>query len=456
MEIKGVPSARCVKAVWPIADKSVTSVLMSAEGKGYLNIFSLFFPKFYFILLNLQFFSLAGLGSFTDTLNSPVTVRKITSPIQPAQMIGVSLQNNDCFEGQKINDILLLLKKKYCGKHLQVRNTLFVPYYGRKLKFSIKAVLPQGVSEVASPLEEITTNLENMTFAELQGEKVVSCSTPLREQSGQMTPEFNTVSSSEQTPLRKPTRKILYTDSSSERTPIRRPFRNMLEDSYVGSSAEESRDELSTTVDSIFESPLPEPVPSMLLIYQAVNSTKWVSKDMVKTDGKDAASQFNHISSVGGLQHVIDEVKEIMSLALIPSNSWKQKLRITKGVLLFGPSGTGKTLLANALAQDSKVPVHSLMGSELFSKVLGETDARLRAFFTKATSSGPSVIVLDEVDSLCSKKANSSGGTEVERRVITTLCTLLDELSSGNKCAFVIATTSRPDSLEPSLRRPGR
>lgn len=359
--------------------------------------------------------------------------------------------NSDCFESQKINDILLLLKHKYCGKYVQMGDRLQVPYYGRKLIFFIKAIGPQGLSELPSPLEEITTNLQNMTFIDLQRERAV-CSTPLRDQSGQTTPDFGTISS-EQTPMRKQTRNILYTDSSSERTPVRKPIRNMLEDSYVGSSAEESREELSTTVDSIFESPLPQSGSLSWNIFQAVHSTKWV---LNTARGQEAALQYNQISSIGGLQHIIDEVKDIMLLALTPSNSWKQKLKITKGVLLFGPSGTGKTLLANALAQDSKAPVYSLMGSELFSKVLGETDARLRAFFSKATSSGPSVIVLDEIDSLCSKKANSSGGTEVERRVITTLCTLLDELSSGNKCVFVIATTSRPDSLEPSLRRPGR
>lgn len=426
VEMKGVPSSCWVKNVWPLSDKSVTSVLMSKDELS------------------------------ADTLNGPVTVRKITSPIGPAGKVGVRLLNSESYEGQQMNDILLILKQKYCGKFVNSGSILSVPYYGRKLKFCIRSLVPVDDSDFPSPLEEITANLQKMAFSHPQSEKSISCSTPLKETPDQKIIDLSSVSSSEQTPVKKLIRNVLYTDSSSERTPVRKLSRNMLEDSYVGSSAEESREEVSTTEDSVFESPLPVSHSASRRIVQVVHSTEWILNDRDKRQDDKAALKCNQIASVGGLQHVIDEVREIMSLALRPSNLWKQKLQITKGVLLFGPSGTGKTLLANCLAQDSEAPVYSLMGSELFSKVLGETDARLRAFFLKATSSGPSVIVLDEIDSLCSKKANSSGGTEVERRVITTLCTLLDELSSGNKRTFVIATTSRPDSIDPSLRRPGR
>lgn len=423
-----------VKSVWPISDNSVTSILVPKE----------------------------GLEVSPELLNAPVTVKKIPYPIPPAQEITISFQSSSASSHPHLSDILLVLQHKYCGKYLRAGSILSIPHYGRKLRFSvsqIKAHTPCQESIVANspnPLESITESLQSMSFSEPRFESETPSSTPLRKQRVSRRAVFESVSSSEPTPVQRLSRRAVFESaSSSEQTPVRNPVRNMLEDSYAESSTEESRDELSTTIDSLAETPSKDVFEPPCEFYHVVHSSEWQMKEDSKNVDKNISTKEKLISSIGGLQNVIDEVRELMTLALSASCPWTGGLKVTKGVLLFGPSGTGKTVLAHALAQDSAASVHVLMVSELFSKVLGETDSRLRSFFSGATSSGPAVIILDEIDSLCSKKASSSG-SELERRVITLLCTLLDELSSGNKRVFVIATTGRLDAVETSLRRPGR
>lgn len=369
-----------------------------------------------------------------------MTVRKIPYPVPPAKEIVIIPQNPEGMPENQISDIIFILHHKYFGKYLRPGSFLLAPFYGRMLKFLVQQIKPFSSEEHShvpndSPgaLDTITDCMQNMTFDDLESASA-SCSTPIsKQQSFSQRPTLSSVSSSEQ-------------------TPIRRKSRNMLEDSYAGSSTEESRDDIS---ESFTDSSMKQVPMTSSGFCHIVHSSEWRMKNSNMSSEEERATDENLLESIGGLSYIIDEIKDIMSSALDHSSLKNRGLRIPKGVLLFGPSGTGKTKLAHALAQDSTASVHVLVGSELFSKVLGETDARLRLFFEKATSSGPAVIILDEVDSLCSKKAHSSG-SEVERRVITSLCTLLDGLSSGNKRVFVIAITSRPDSIESSLRRPGR
>lgn len=368
-----------------------------------------------------------------------MTVRKIPYPVPPAKEIVITPKNPEGIPEKQISDIILILRHKYCGKYLRPGSYLLAPFYGRMLKFLVQQIKPFSSEEHShvpanspGPLDTITECMQNMTFDDLESGSA-SCSTPISKQKS-----FSG-------------RPTLSSVSSSEQTPIRRKSRNMLEDSYAGSSTEESRNDISES----FTDCSMKQVPTSCGFCHIVHSSEWRMKSLNRSPDEERTSEENLLESIGGLSIIIDEIKDIMSTALDHSTLKNRGLRITKGVLLFGPSGTGKTKLAHALAQDSTASVHVLLGSELFSKVLGETDARLRSFFEKATSSGPAVIILDEIDSLCSKKAHSSG-SEVERRVITSLCTLLDGLSSGNKRVFVIAITSRPDSVEASLRRPGR
>jgi transitional endoplasmic reticulum ATPase len=131
----------------------------------------------------------------------------------------------------------------------------------------------------------------------------------------------------------------------------------------------------------------------------------------------------------------------------------KLGIEAPKGVLLYGPPGTGKTLLAKAVANESNAHFISISGPEIMSKFYGESEARLREIFKEAKEKAPSIIFIDEIDSIAPKREEVTG--EVERRVVSQLLSLMDGLEARGK-VIVIAATNRPNALDPALRRPGR
>jgi len=157
---------------------------------------------------------------------------------------------------------------------------------------------------------------------------------------------------------------------------------------------------------------------------------------------------------IGGLREEIQRVREMVELPLRHPEIF-QRLGIDppKGVLLHGPPGCGKTLLARAVANESEANFHSINGPEIMSKFYGESEARLREIFQQAQQNSPSIIFIDELDAIAPKREEVTG--EVERRVVAQLLALMDGLS-GRGNVIVIGATNRPDALDPALRRPGR
>ncbi len=157
---------------------------------------------------------------------------------------------------------------------------------------------------------------------------------------------------------------------------------------------------------------------------------------------------------VGGLREEIQRVREMVELPLRHPELF-QRLGIDppKGVLLHGPPGCGKTLLARAVANESEANFFSINGPEIMSKFYGESEARLREIFQQAQQNAPSIIFIDELDAIAPKREEVTG--EVERRVVAQLLALMDGLS-GRGNVIVIGATNRPGALDPALRRPGR
>ncbi len=157
---------------------------------------------------------------------------------------------------------------------------------------------------------------------------------------------------------------------------------------------------------------------------------------------------------IGGLKEEIQKVREMIELPLRhPEIFEKLGIEAPKGVLLYGPPGTGKTLLAKAVANESNAHFISISGPEIMSKFYGESEARLREIFKEAREKAPSIIFIDEIDSIAPKREEVTG--EVERRVVSQLLSLMDGLESRGK-VIVIAATNRPNAIDPALRRPGR
>ncbi|HEY6667593.1 MAG TPA: CDC48 family AAA ATPase [Candidatus Nitrosopolaris sp.] len=157
---------------------------------------------------------------------------------------------------------------------------------------------------------------------------------------------------------------------------------------------------------------------------------------------------------IGGLKEEIQKVREMIELPLRhPEIFEKLGIEAPKGILLHGPPGTGKTLLAKAVANETNAHFINISGPEIMSKFYGESEARLREIFKESREKAPSIIFIDEIDSIAPKREEVTG--EVERRVVSQLLSLMDGLESRGK-VIVIAATNRPNAIDPALRRPGR
>ncbi|MFN3268683.1 MAG: AAA family ATPase, partial [Zestosphaera sp.] len=157
---------------------------------------------------------------------------------------------------------------------------------------------------------------------------------------------------------------------------------------------------------------------------------------------------------VGGMKEVVERVRELIELPLKhPELFRKLGIEPPKGVLLYGPPGVGKTLLAKAVATEADAYFVAINGPEIMSKYYGESEQRLREIFEEARKNAPAIIFIDEIDSIAPKREEVIG--EVEKRVVAQLLTLMDGLE-GRGDVIVIGATNRIEAVDPALRRPGR
>mgnify|MGYP000209184888 CR=1 FL=1 len=157
---------------------------------------------------------------------------------------------------------------------------------------------------------------------------------------------------------------------------------------------------------------------------------------------------------IGDLEEAIQKIREMVELPLRhPELFQRLGIEPPKGVLLYGPPGCGKTLLARAVSNESDAAFYAINGPEIMSKYYGESEARLREIFEKAEKNAPAIIFIDELDAIAPKREEVTG--EVERRVVAQLLALMDGLK-GRGQVIVIGATNRINAIDPALRRPGR
>jgi transitional endoplasmic reticulum ATPase len=185
------------------------------------------------------------------------------------------------------------------------------------------------------------------------------------------------------------------------------------------------------------------------------NRTEFIIGSVPKTTTKGGAGVPRvTYEDIGGLKNEVQKVREMIELPLRHPEIFERiGIEAPKGVLLFGPPGTGKTLLAKAVANETNANFYSIGGPEIMSKFYGESEERLRETFKQAQKNSPSIIFIDEIDSIAPKREEVSG--DVEKRVVSQLLSLMDGIEARGKLV-VIGATNRPNAIDPALRRPGR
>ncbi|GAB1607927.1 nuclear valosin-containing protein-like [Argonauta hians] len=186
---------------------------------------------------------------------------------------------------------------------------------------------------------------------------------------------------------------------------------------------------------------------------------RYKDSDSNSVKSEDSGLQYSNVtfSDVGGNEKCLMEICKILSHMKHPEIYRQLGITPPRGILLHGPPGCGKTLLANAIAGELKVPLLKLAATELVSGVSGESEQKMRQIFEKATSNAPCILFFDEIDVITEKRETAS--KPMERRIVAQLLTCLDDLNDTQKCVenvLVIGATNRPDSLDPALRRAGR
>ncbi|KAH7954027.1 hypothetical protein HPB49_014986 [Dermacentor silvarum] len=184
------------------------------------------------------------------------------------------------------------------------------------------------------------------------------------------------------------------------------------------------------------------------------SSTDIVTKSAAEQAGeRPTCASYDHI---GGLDKEIQQLRELFEVPLKhPGTFTRFGLKPPRGALLFGPPGTGKTMLARAVAVESKAALVVIDGPQIFSKYYGETEATLKSLFKDASERAPSIVFIDEIDALCPKR--ESGTSNQEARAVATLVSLIDSLPLvEDKWVLVLGATNRPNFVDPSLRQPGR
>ncbi|MHA1707703.1 MAG: CDC48 family AAA ATPase [Candidatus Heimdallarchaeaceae archaeon] len=192
-------------------------------------------------------------------------------------------------------------------------------------------------------------------------------------------------------------------------------------------------------------------VPSGIVVVTDGTQLKVAEKPLM--EGEKAAPSVSY-EDIGGLHQEIQKIREMVELPLkFPQLFEKLGIDPPKGVLLHGPPGCGKTLIARAVANESAAHFIVINGPEIMSKFYGESEQRLRTIFKDADDNSPSIIFIDELDAIAPKREDVTG--EVERRVVAQLLALMDGLVSRGQ-VIVIGATNRPNAVDPALRRPGR
>jgi transitional endoplasmic reticulum ATPase len=245
--------------------------------------------------------------------------------------------------------------------------------------------------------------------------------------------------------------KVVIAPPPNQRTPISPDFgeyaKNRLEDKPLVKGDVVPVPMFGYVFNFVVVQVVPHGVVKVTKETEVLVKTEPVSESMVKIGEV-------HYEDIGGLKNEIEKIREMVELPIrYPELFERLGIEPPRGVLLFGSPGTGKTLLAKAVANESDAHFIYISGPELVSKFVGESEERLREIFNEAKEKSPTIIFMDEIDAIAPKREEATN--EVERRMVSQLLTLMDGMGTRGH-VIVVGATNRPNAIDPALRRPGR
>lgn len=188
-------------------------------------------------------------------------------------------------------------------------------------------------------------------------------------------------------------------------------------------------------------------------LFIALYSTKWTVVENSKNKSESKNQKRYGLECVGGYSKLIEDLKDVFNIGLFGEFGNMENFK-SKGILLYGPSGVGKSMISKALLSEIKAHVVNINASDMNSKNFKETEVTLRSMFNEAFEKAPSIIFIEDIDNFCPKKTGSMTVHE-KQKVLTTLVTLFDSLQDNDKNVMVLAT-AKPDAVDSSLRQRGR
>ncbi|XP_060084296.1 ATPase family gene 2 protein homolog A-like [Ylistrum balloti] len=333
------------------------------------------------------------------------------------------------------------LKHHLCGRSFTLGNDVSMCYYGQRCRLQVAEISPWNACE-----EKVHVQCKESDTAE---SRLQNLTTDLSELDLSADSSLSFLDKS---------------DTSVTSTPLRGSDNKSFSTESVSSPSSSSTPDVKSRslIDANFQTPQKTTTDNALKNIQktfykiTANTRVVISKPITDQEKVSQEKRFVTFDMIGGLSKQILSLKEMINLPLHSPEVFKSYgLPLPRGILLFGPSGTGKTMLLKAVANQLGVHVIDICSSDIISKFYGESEENMRNVFKEAEERSPTIIIMDDVDSLFPRRDTSQN--ESQKRLVATLLTLMDGIDRASKCfVMVIAACCMPDSLDPAIRRPGR